>query len=95
MEQKLAHPGDWRRVARGRRHQSSLALKREDLALKLAEEPSRPLGLEVHGAGKRQAVRPEHPQVAGKMAKGRCASKGEGGGRGQPLSQVAKERERD
>jgi hypothetical protein len=45
------------------------------MALKLAEEPSRPLGLEVLGAGKRQAVRHEHPQ-AGKRAKSRCAKKG-------------------
>ena len=64
------HPSQ--RAAKGRRQQSSLALKREawdhihdDLALKLAEGPSRPLGIVVHNEQQqRQAVRDEQLRAA-------------------------------
>jgi hypothetical protein len=59
-----AHAGDWRRAARGRRAQTL----RETLALKLADGPSKPLGMKAH-----RAVVTARPLVARKMAKGRCA----------------------
>ena len=64
------HPS--RRAGKGRSQKSSLALKREawdhihdDLALKLAEEPSRPLGMVVRDEQQqRQAVRDKQLRAA-------------------------------